>query len=162
MAQFGDPCMQGSDCASGGLCLGSRTGAFTPFCTRFCTDDCSCGRGYTCGAQISSGQRVCIPGNNTCGVTPIDGGTPPPPPPPPTEDVPPATQDVPVPTEDAGVPATDAPPATADNGDSFDVGSGAGSGCGCHTPGTPSNAPASALVAALVALFTARRRNRRP
>ncbi|MEZ4390074.1 MAG: matrixin family metalloprotease [Polyangiales bacterium] len=71
--RFGEPCQMRADCASGLLCVGGS--GVSPFCTRVCTDDCTCPRGYGCAARLSTGQTVCVPGNNGC-VTGVDAGAP--------------------------------------------------------------------------------------
>lgn len=96
-AQFGEPCRQPADCASGGICVGGS--GIAPFCTRVCVDDCTCPRGYRCGARITTGQMVCVPGSNTCDTGTIDAGT---------VDAAPVPVDAPSRPPDASMPSPDA------------------------------------------------------
>jgi hypothetical protein len=170
-ARFGEPCRSRTDCASGLLCVGGS--GVTPFCTRVCTDDCTCPRGYGCAARLSTGDTVCVPGANGCntsgptdsGTATVDAGG--------AQDVPASLPDVPA------VTPTDVGAATADvvNVVKSDAGATAqdaggplpmiplststGS-CGCSAPGVSSPRAASlALLAGLsVLLRRARRRTR--
>ena len=171
-AQFGEPCSQPGDCASGGICVGGS--GISPFCTRVCVDDCTCPRGYRCGARITSGQSVCVPGTNTCDAPSPDAGGVPDVPPPMDASTPPADAPAPPPPDaaespDAGGPPADAPvtssdaPATGDAASSNDGGGGfpvggSSAGCGCTTPPAASDARPLAALAALAALLRRRRR----
>lgn len=171
-AAFGEPCRTPTDCASGSLCVGSS--ATMAFCSRTCTDDCTCPRGYACNGRLMTGQRVCVPGTNRCvmdaGTTPrVDSGV----------AVPDAGArvDLGAPADDAGAGETDADVDTdggaitaADGATAGDGGEKpmwmnvtADSGCGCRVPG-PTGAPrtqdAWALAAAAAALTSMRRRRR--
>ncbi len=171
-AAFGEPCTTPTDCSSGSLCVGSS--ATTAFCSRTCTDDCTCPRGYACNGRLASGQTVCVPGTNRCvmdsGTTlPIDSGV--------------AVPDVGVrvdvgvsvdaglPTADLGVVAmTDAGPLKADDaGTAVDTGGAVwmnvapDSGCGCRVPepSSSSRAQGAWALAAMAGVLTSMRRRRR-
>ena len=159
-ANFGEPCTMPSDCASGGLCVGSST--ISPFCTRACTDDCTCDRGYACNGALTTGQHICVPGNNTCATTP-DSGT--------------------VPTDTGSTVGTDAGTRVdtgstnpgsdsgvtpgGDAGTAGDNGEGAlwmpaqPSGCGCRVPSSGHASNNAWALAALAGLVSATRRRRR-
>jgi MYXO-CTERM domain-containing protein len=178
-AQFGEPCRQPSDCASGGICVGGS--GITPFCTRVCVDDCTCPRGYTCGARLTTGQSVCVPGTNTCAAADAgaaDVSEPPPPDAtvapmdaaaPPRDAMPPPRDAAPPPSDGMFAPPGDAPasgdaPAPADapapgdaSGPPLPLGS-ASSGCGCVVPSSHTPRGPLAALAALGLLALRRRR----
>ncbi len=168
-AAFGEPCRTPTDCASGVLCVGSS--ATTAFCSRACTDDCTCPRGYACNGRLTTGQTVCVPGTNRCTMT--DAGI-----------VPPLDVGVRVDTGirvDVGVPVdlgviTDNDAGTAKEDAGVVVMTDAGApdagnwmvtnpsdGCGCRVPGPTSTSRAQGVwaLAAMGAALTARRRRRR-
>jgi MYXO-CTERM domain-containing protein len=170
-ARFGEPCQNRTDCASGLLCVGGS--GVSPFCTRVCTDDCTCPRGYGCAARLTSGQTVCAPGANGCVSGGTDAGST-------TPDVVIArdvvtardtgggtsTPDVESPAEDAGSSAEDVAVNLPDGGKAaVDAGPGvfinpnAAGGCGCSTPQRSSSS--GALLVGLVGLAAVRRRRRR-
>ena len=158
-ANFGEPCRSPTDCASGGLCVGSTT--IAAFCTHACTDDCTCERGYACRGMLTTGQRICIPGTNTCAstdagtVTPTDTGS----------TTPTDTGSTTNPGTDAGTvtPGTDA--GTVAPG--TDAGDGAlwmpaqPGGCGCHVPARGGSSSGALALTALAGLAAALRRRRR-
>lgn len=167
-AAFGEPCRTPTDCASGSLCVGSS--ATTAFCSRTCTDDCTCPRGYSCNARLATGQTVCVPGTNRCAmdsgsvVPPLDAGGIVPP------DV--GTRvDVGVRVDvvasvdvqdavDAGMKPDDAG-ARAD-GSVPPLWMPGPPGCGCRVPGpAPSRAQGAWALAAMAGVLTAMRRRRR-
>lgn len=165
-AAFGEPCRSPTDCASGGLCVGTGT---TAFCTRTCTlgDDCTCPRGYACNGRITNSTTIiCVPGTNRCvadasvplidsGLR-VDAGL--------RVDTGLAIPDVGVVVEaDAGAMAMkDAGTAADDNGGAL-VSIPADDGCGCRVPGPSgaSRAQGAWALAAMGAVLTARRRRRR-
>jgi MYXO-CTERM domain-containing protein len=166
---FGEPCRSPTDCASGGLCVGSAT---TAFCTRNCTpgDDCTCPRGYACNGRITgSATTICVPGTSRCvadaGALVLDGGL----------AAPDAggrvdtggRVDAAVTIDDVASTETDGGTLKASDG-AADGGSGlrsvpADSGCGCRVPGPSgaSRAQGAWALAAMGAVLTARRRRRR-
>ena len=163
-AAFGEPCRTPTDCSSGGLCVGSS--ATTAFCSRTCTDDCTCPRGYACNGRLASGATVCVPGTSRCvmdsGTTPVvDSGV--------RADVG-VRVDVGVQVTDVGV-LTDAGKVTPDDvAASVDAGTGTmwttvppSSGCGCRVPGPSgaSRAQGAWALAAMAAVLTSMRRRRR-
>jgi len=146
-ARFGDPCMQPTDCATGGICVGTP-GATSGFCTRACADDCSCPDAYTC--YNAGSISVCIPGANTCATNP-DAAV--------------------LPGEDAAVlPGYDSGTITPgdastvlpgdDGGTTTTHGTHAG-GCGCTTVGARGDGMASMIGLAALGLVIARRRRTR-
>lgn len=174
-AAFGEPCRTPTDCSSGGLCVGSS--ATTAFCSRICTDDCTCPRGYSCNARLANGQTVCVPGTNRCVM---DAGTPPP-----VDsgvavdtgvrvdtgarldtgarvDTGTLAADVGTP-DDAGVvtPMSDA--ATADDAGTKTPWMVAPPGCGCRVPGPSgaSRAQGAWALAAIAGVLSSMRRRRR-
>lgn len=149
--RFGDPCTQPTDCGSGGLCaVDSSTGA--GFCTRACSDDCTCPDAYRCYA-VSTTISICIPGTRTCSAPGNDAGT-----------ITPGDDAAVIPGDDAGTltPGDDAAAVMADDGGPTGTprGTRAG-GCGCSTAGASHGGlGGSALVLAALGLITARRRRR--
>ncbi|MFO0629082.1 MAG: matrixin family metalloprotease [Polyangiales bacterium] len=165
-ARFGEPCQNRTDCASGLLCVGGS--GVAPFCTRVCTDDCTCPRGYGCAARLASGQTVCAPGANGCVSGGTDAGNPTPdvvvvprdsgPTAMPDvvtvgEDVVSSSPDVVITLPDAGKTAS------ADAGTPTFINPNATSGCGCRTA-RPSTPP-GALLVTMLGLAALRRRRRR-
>jgi MYXO-CTERM domain-containing protein len=145
-ARFGDPCMQPTDCATGGICVGTP-GAATGFCTRACADDCSCPDAYTC--YNAGSISVCIPGANTCATNP-DAAV--------------------LPGEDAAVLAgQDSGTTTGDDASTVLPGDDGGTtthgthagGCGCATVGARGDGLASMIGLAALGLVIARRRRKR-
>ena len=61
---FGATCSDSSQCASG-LCIQGSSGS--AYCSKNCTDDCSCPATYAC-FPLSSGGNVCGLGTNRCGL----------------------------------------------------------------------------------------------
>lgn len=183
-AAFGEPCRTPTDCSSGSLCVGSS--ATTAFCSRTCTDDCTCPRGYACNARLASGQMVCVPGTNRCVMDsgtplPVDSGVP-------AQDVgvrvdtgirvdtgvrvdvgvavdagTPIVNDLGVVLNDAGTAKGDDASAAVDTGLSEWMGVPPDSGCGCRVPGPSgsSRAQGAWALAAMGAMLTSMRRRRR-
>ncbi len=69
---FGEPCESPQDCASGGLCVSDGTSSL---CSRSCSTDCNCPRGYSCVPTGTAGLSVCAPGNNSCVTGEPDAGS---------------------------------------------------------------------------------------
>lgn len=168
--RFGETCQNRTDCASGLLCVGGS--GVTPFCTRVCTDDCTCPRGYGCAARLSTGQTVCVPGNNGCVTEPADAGTAAPdvvvardvvaP-----RDLPVSSDvvaaqdvqsgpDVPVTANDVVFASTDGGKAASELGDLQYINPNRGCGCRAASP----RGSQGALLGALLAIATLRRRRR--
>ncbi|MBL8603538.1 MAG: matrixin family metalloprotease [Myxococcales bacterium] len=169
-ASFGEPCRQLQDCGGGGLCVG--TSSVTPFCTRVCTDDCTCPRGYACNAMLQTGQRVCFPGTNRCvadaGSPVLDSGVAPP------LDtgvvvtpdtgvvVTPDTGNTEPPTDTGNPMPEDAGNAAEDTGPALPREGGSTSTCACATVGTtsPLSRGGLSLGLGLAAMLVGRRRRR--
>lgn len=174
-ATFGEPCRERTDCASGLLCVGSTT--VSPFCSRVCTDDCTCPRGYGCAARLSTGQTVCVPGANGCmSGGPTDAGSPavdvvvprdvvtPRDVIAPSSDVVTPSEDVVAPSEDVVTLPQDPDAGIVDAGEKTPpadpVATNPG-GCGCSAPGSASPRAAGLSMLAGLALVAASSRRRR-
>ena len=142
--RFGDPCASPNDCGSGGLCVHSSAGG-AGFCSRACTDDCSCPDAYAC---VSAGTvSVCAPGTRTCSTPANDAAVVP------GNDaaLPPGTDGGVVVMRDAASPTDDG---GAERGRTH-------ASCGCVAAGTGSSgAGMSVLALVAIGLVFARRRRR--
>lgn len=146
---FGAACADSSQCASGICIQGSSGGAY---CTKNCTDDCSCPTSYAC-FPLSSGGRVCGQGTNRCGA---DAGV----------------RDAGTTPRDASLPAADASTARDAAVDELDaaveeepptntLSTPLEKGCGCAVVGAPrAGGRARVLVFAGTLAFVALRRRR--
>lgn len=141
--RFGDPCTQPTDCGSGGICAVDGTG--NGFCTRACSDDCTCPTSYQC--YDAGSISVCVPGANACSSG-TDAGM-----------VIPGDDAAVIPGDDAAViPGDDASVLSGDDAGGTTGRTHAG-GCGCTAAGTGSRGLGGGLLGlALVGLFVARRR----